>query len=146
MPKQSFVPEVINTIYVNLSKGNYLKSSAEAAGVSYRSVLGWMKKGKEDATPEHAEFYQNVKRITAEWEVKAVDSINKYGGAKLQLEMLSRKNPEQWAATTRAVKIANQRIEEFMDYLISELSDDPQVMERVLNIAKNFTTEDDIDS
>jgi len=70
MPKQQFTPKNINTIYGCLAQGNYLKTAAQVSGVSYRSVLGWLQKGREGHSPQYVDFYTEVKRIEATWEAE----------------------------------------------------------------------------
>lgn len=145
MPKQQFTSSVKTLIYTSISKGNYLKTAAAQAGVNYRTVLGWMRLGKDNPDSPHGEFVNQVKLCEAQWEAETVDMINQNGGEKLKLEMLSRRQPENWAQTSRTIKIVNDKIEEFMDFLVSQLSDDPKTLEKVLEVSQKFQEEQDLE-
>lgn len=138
MPKIAFNESSRLTILTSLRAGNTLKVSANRAGISERTLTNWIKKGKEEVETHHAQFAQDVAREQAEWQAEILNNIQMDGNAKVNLDVLSRRDPKNWAATSRVISIVNDKLGEFSDYMIEELTDEPELLKRFLELAANF--------
>jgi transposase len=92
--------EIKQAILDNITAGNTIEKTTEAAGVSTSVFYRWMQRGEEPgAVQELRDFVEAVKRAKAESETRCVQiianaALNQWQAAAWLLE---RRNPTQWA-------------------------------------------------
>jgi hypothetical protein len=141
MPKEAFNTQTTSQIVESIRIGNYKSTAAQLSGISYRTLTNWLKKGREEPEGNYGQFYLDVLKAEAEFEANAVSELTMSGNPKYLLEVLSRRSPEKWSATSRVNVQVNQKIEDFMNFLCDALSDEPDTLKRVLEIASNYSPE-----
>jgi hypothetical protein len=139
MPKEAFNTQTTSQIVESIRIGNYKSTAAQLSGISYRTLTNWLKKGREEPEGIYGQFYLDVLKAEAEFEANAVSELTMSGNPKYLLEVLSRRSPEKWSATSRVNVQVNQKIEDFMNFLCDALSDEPDTLKRVLEIASNYS-------
>lgn len=98
-----------------IRKGNFVKQSCQAAGVSYNTFLSGMKMGKKMIRP-YNKWFEEVELAKAEAETDLVEVIHdqiEMGNVGVAQWMLARKYPQRWEKTEKIkAKVDNsQRIE-----------------------------------
>jgi len=99
----SLTPAVHKSIIKKLSEGNWLTTSAQAAGVSQRSVMRWIQRGKgempgKDAIEPYASFAKDVERAISKAEVQLVSDLQRESDWRAKAWLLERgPSRERWA-------------------------------------------------
>jgi hypothetical protein len=135
---KAFNEENKRTVIRQVRLGNYLTVAAALCGVDARTIHYWMKKGKDNPEGIYGIFYQKVQQAKAEWEAEALGLIVGSQDPKMMLEIMSRKSPDRWSASTRVTVQVKKHIEKFMDFLTASLEEEPELLERVLKIAVRY--------
>jgi predicted TPR repeat methyltransferase len=135
--KSKFTKDNQDTIIDLMRAGNHKTVAAQSVGIDYRTLARWLADGKEEDS-KYYEFAQRVLMAEAEFETAAVASITANQNPKYLLEVLSRKNPNRWASTSKVQLLTEQKIEHFMDFLCDNLSEDPEILAKVLEIASKY--------
>ncbi|MEN9870780.1 MAG: hypothetical protein RLZZ171_1768 [Cyanobacteriota bacterium] len=137
-----FCDQVTKPIIDSVRKGNYLNTAVRASGLSYRTVMKWMSKGRAGQKP-YDKFYQDIQEAEAFFESMLVDSIIDSGNPKYHLEILARRNSNNWAATQRVQKEVDVQITDFLEFLMEELSPYPESKSLVVGIASRYESRED---
>lgn len=138
MPKVAFTPNNVRTIIDSVAKGNYLSTACESAGISYRTVAKWMSEGKNDEDSKYHDFYISVTQAKALFEEQSVETIVNTQSPKYLLEILGRKDPSKWSATSRVNLMVAEQIEGFMHFIVEGLKDSPEALELFLSLASKY--------
>ena len=92
--------------------GNYVKPSVLACGVSYRTFLDYIKKGKKGIRP-YDQYYEMLEEAKGQAEVDMsmrIDESAKAGNVGADMWKLSRMFPNRWGATKRVeAKVDNSQ-------------------------------------
>ena len=104
--------EIIDRILANLSVGNYVKPSVEAAGISYQAFRGWVLRGEGDkAAGRETPFATLVDRLAhaqAAAEANIVGELRKAEDWRAQAFILERRHRERWGKDEQQTKVAIQ--------------------------------------
>ncbi len=97
-------PEIAQAIIANLSKGNYLRPSCEAAGISYEAVREWIQKAANDSAAgiqdsPYVNFTQAITRATAASETGLAARLEASEDWRAQAFLLERRHRERWGKT-----------------------------------------------
>lgn len=99
--------QTIEQIAAVVRAGATIAVAASVAGVSERTIYGWLERGDLERTAKrdarHRELRQAVERARAEREAALVAKINfaaTRGSWKASAWLLERRYPERWAART----------------------------------------------
>jgi hypothetical protein len=96
--RTKLTPEVSATICGSVRDGNYLVTACRVAGQEYDTVLGWLARGRKEATGIYVQFYHDLTRAESESETALVEiwrdgSRKDWRGAR---DLLARRFPERW--------------------------------------------------
>ncbi len=102
--------EITERILKHLSKGNYVKPSVEAAGISYETFRTWMIRGEQDKaagldTPYSA-LAVRLAHAQAEAEAALVDKLRETEDWRAQAFILERRHRDRWGKEEAASKAA----------------------------------------
>lgn len=95
-------PAVAEAIIESVREGNYLEPSAEAAGVSRKTVYEWVSRGEgtddRSADPVYVDFAQRYRQAQAEAEQKMVRALSAAAVEDWRAAeaWLKRARPERW--------------------------------------------------
>jgi hypothetical protein len=108
-----FTPEVTEPLLELIREGNFLSTAAPAAGVSRRTVHGWLRKGRAGETDEFADFFRDYQKAAREAEIKMLRVIMTAAAedpdhARWYLE---RKRPDLWSRAGKEVRELQKQIE-----------------------------------
>lgn len=145
MPKIAFTETTKRIILDSTLAGNTIAVAANAASISKRTLMNWLREGRSNPDSIYSEFSQQFDIAKATWEANIVNQIQSMGNGKVLLDLLSRRNPSDWGATSRTITVVNDRLTQFVDYVVEELSEHPEFLKLFLNCADNFKTENDLE-
>lgn len=96
-------PEKIGRLVDHLVAGNYRDTAATLAGITSRSIRGWMEAG-ETGDPRYAAIAQVIKVAEALAEASAVRNVRAAGKDPrfwaAEMTYLERRHPERWGRRT----------------------------------------------
>lgn len=121
-------------IVAYLRVGNFLETSASAAGVTRQAVRNWIRDGQRDPSGVHGEFARQAEAAMADAEVRGVVAIQQQAAVDWRAAawMLERTRPERFGQTVLVQTKVEQELDAFLERLREEL--DPATYERVLAI------------
>ena len=99
----SLTPVVHKQIVKKLCEGNWIITSAQAAGVSQRSVMRWIQRGKgempgKDAIEPYLSFARDVEEANSKAEVQLVSDLQRESAWRAKAWLLERgPSRERWA-------------------------------------------------
>lgn len=95
-----FNPKVASTILKTLRLGNFRQTAAGAAGITYQTMMNWLKRGEKNETKALAKFAVDVVKAEEEAEAVMVGTILKAGQKAWQANawLLARRGHGRWAA------------------------------------------------
>jgi hypothetical protein len=94
-----FSTTVAGKILEAIKGGNYLEPSCRAAGVSYRTVRLWLKRGRRAGKGKFFQFFQDYLKAHAEAELETVSVWKSHLPESHQAcrDLLARRYPKRWA-------------------------------------------------
>lgn len=128
----SLTPEVQRKILETIRKGNYRVTAARVAGITAKTLCGWMRLGRAelaewkraaDASPGRPPdppadgtlgyFCAAVMQAEAEAEARAAESVHQAGASdpKFALAWLERKFPGRWSGNRDLIRQLARRVE-----------------------------------
>ena len=99
----SLTPAVHKEIVKRLQQGNWIVTSAQAAGVSQRSVMRWIQRGKgempgKEAVEPYISFARDVEEAISKSEVQLVNDLQRESDWRAKAWLLERgPSRERWA-------------------------------------------------
>lgn len=133
-----FTLKIKEQILAYLRAGSNKSTAAHLCGVSYRTFHNWMRYGHEKPGTLFEGFHTEVLRAEAEFEADCVRMLTDTQNPKYILEVLSRRAPDRWSSSTRINLQVDQKIEDFMNFLIEALSEDRDTLTKVLEVAAEY--------
>lgn len=93
--------------------------AADLAGVSYRSVARWVKRGSEEASGPHHDFCQAIKKIIAEQAAQSIQAIVAESATTWQAAawLLERRHPDKWSGTSAELRAMRKEFRELQKAL-----------------------------
>ena len=109
----------LNSICNKIRRGNYVKQSVIATGVSYGTFQEYMRKGKKGIRP-YDEYYEKVEIAKAEAEIRMserIDDSAENGNVGADMWKLQRMYPNRWGnAQRQEIKVDNTQKIEIVKY------------------------------
>jgi len=99
-----FTPEVTHALIAFLRAGSFVETAVAAAGISRSTFFVWMKRGEKAHMGKFRQFYLDVRKAMADFEVGAVNSIREAGANgswQASAWLLERKFPDEWGKIER---------------------------------------------
>lgn len=92
-------PEVQHTICSAIASGGYIATAAAVAGISERTLYGWMRRGADETEGQFVDFLHAIKKALAVAEFRYVQVIGKASETQWQAAawMLERRFAKNWA-------------------------------------------------
>ncbi len=92
--------EIITKVIAHLSKGNYVRPSVEAAGISYETFRTWVQKGEADRAAgvdsPYSTLSARLAHAQAEAEATLVDGLRGAEDWRAQAFILERRHRDRW--------------------------------------------------
>lgn len=105
-------PDIQAKIVEVVAAGNYREIAAHAAGISPRTLAGWVAQGKKAKSGIHRDFLQAVLKAEQDAEIRMVKAI--VDGAEQDPKhaqwWLERKAPERWGRDRQIIKELLDRV------------------------------------
>lgn len=91
-------PNIYNMILDYLREGNYIRTAAEASGVTLGMIEAWLRRGEQGKNKIYYQFYVDASRAIAEGESKLVGKVMKAADDdwKAAMAILSRRHRSRW--------------------------------------------------
>ena len=99
--KPKLTPEVQKIIVDAIAGGNYNDIAADYAGVGRTTFYRWMEKGEEAASGIYRDFWDAVKKASAQAEVRNVTAIERDPSWQAKAWWLERKHNDRWGRKER---------------------------------------------
>jgi hypothetical protein len=137
-----FSEKTYKPILDSVRRGNFLNTAVASCGLSYRTVLKWREKGRAGIEP-YVKFYQELKEAEAFFESYLLENIVSSGDPKMHLQILARRNSENWAEVEKIKRTVDAQIEDFLEYLMGELEPYPEAKHLVVGISSRYESRHD---
>lgn len=136
-------PKIRRQILDLLRAGNYIKTAADAVGLSTETIHGWMREGAKELRrreagepPDHTmdllvSFTLEARAALSHAEATAVGKLTRSKDWRAQVAYLERRFPKRWG--TKIQLHVKQELDAFLDKL--EKSLDQETFKQVLNAA-----------
>jgi len=92
-------PVVREAIVEKIRQGNYIRTAAAYAGISYNALMGALAKGRDGKDLLYYNFWNEVQQAEAEAEVNRLEQVSEHAKEdwRAGMEILARRWPERWA-------------------------------------------------
>ena len=130
-----FNPERAAKIIALVADGNYLETAARASGIDKVTLHMWIRKGRNNLTPEYAAFAEAIAMARGTAEVAAISVVRtaaESGQWQAAAWFVERSAPSRWGRQDRVAleSAVKDGLEQNLDLLRQKLS--PEEYERVL--------------
>lgn len=121
-----FTQTVRAAILGSIENGASETAAAEAAGVGRTTLQSWKKRGEEEPEGPYGAFLEGITRARAQAELDLVAVVRgaaAEGDWKAALEMLARRNPEEWGRKDMTEHRVEKRLLEVLTGLKGQVSE-----------------------